>query len=441
MVSYRYAPEIYPHAFRWSTIAEHWAGQGHQVDVVCASKPGLPGNEVINGVRVHRVGGSLINGVDGLRSLLRGAKDPSKKNISSSSKSSSKDLTRSLLLLSKKVHDNTWKKVYWPDYAGSWYFPAVRKLKQLFATHSYDGLVSVSHPFTGHLAGLGAMRQNLRATWVVDVGDPFCFVEDVPANNRRLYKGLNCYAEGKVFDRAAAIAVTPEAAKKYKEIFPENAAKMQIIPPLLAAVQDEEAREPVFMDANRLRLVFIGTLYKDIRNPDFLLKLFAALLQTPLAERLELHFFGDINDCKEFFEPYRELLGNKIFIHGMVSRGQAMQAMREADILVNIANDTPYQLPSKVVEYASTGKPVLNLARIPDDSSTSFFDAYPAALSMIVSTEAPTTEQCDKLVRFIGNLPPAMQPAELQEWLKPFQVESIAATYERLLTTSTAQGA
>lgn len=99
-------------------------------------------------------------------------------------------------------------------------------------------------------------------------------------------------------------------------------------------------------------------------------------MSTPLGAKLELHFYGVLNDCKPCFDPYGDLLGSKIFIHGLVPRAEAVRAMQEATVLVNFGNSTAYQLPSKVVEYVMLGKPVLNVTKLDSDSSRNFFSDF-----------------------------------------------------------------
>ena len=430
LVNYRYMPEDYPNALRWAPIAEYWVEQGHSVDVVCAMKPGLARYEVVNGVRVHRVGGRLL---EFLRRKLRASEKPPSSAGGEPVANGRAGAAWSPIQFSKWLHDRTWKKLYWPDYAFLWYPPAITKVKRLLDEGHYDGLVSISHPFTAHLVGLHAKKRNPELSWTVDLGDPFSFVEDTPANNRRLYKSLNFYAEGRIFDSADAIAVTPQAEQKYAEVFPESGKKMHAVPLPLPSVEIGNGGEPVFPDDGRTRLVFIGSLYRRIRNPKSLLELFAMLLRRWQPESLELHFFGNIGDCWDYFEPYKELLGTSIFVHGVVPRYKALQAVSEADLVVNIANDTPYQLPSKVMEYASLGKRVLNLSQIENDSSAKFFDSYPTALNLKTNVLSMSAEQCDDLIRFLENSPFQADPSKLQHWLAPYQVESVAETYEELL--------
>lgn len=424
LINYRYLPETSPNAFRWSPVAEHWVAQGHSVDVVSALKPGLSPYEEIGGVRVHRVGGTRL---DSLRDRLRpsagpwGGEGPKGTGVQASPGR-----------LTKKVHDLTWKKIYWPDHACLWGVPAARKVRQLLAEDRYDGVISISNPFTAHLVGLLTAGRDPSASWTVDMGDPFSFIEDTPTNNRVVYGRLNGAAERRVFEKADAIAVTPQAVDKYVAEFSGSAGKMRAVPLPLPSLEGV-GNEGVFPEDGKMRLVFIGSLYRNIRNPAFLLKLFSLLLKRLPAGSAELHFFGDVKDCWDFFEPYRELLGKSIVVHGPVPRGSAIQAVREADLVINIANDTPYQLPSKVMEYTALGKRILNLSRIENDSSSKFFASYPAALNVRAMGPSPSPGQADEVIRFLQETPSEVEPAELERWLAPFRVEAVAAEYESLL--------
>ena len=45
-------------------------------------------------------------------------------------------------------------------------------------------------------------------------------------------------------------------------------------------------------------------------------------------------------------------------------------------VLLSIGNFNKYQMPSKVIEYISLGKPVLHFAEIPDDPLYNFNDLF-----------------------------------------------------------------
>lgn len=434
LITNSYWPAPTPRAFRWAAIAEYWVSQGHHVDVICARQTDRGGFETLyTGVHVYRVGIAMGS------ALRRWAR-------TSAPWSAAESVERSTLTYRvfrqvgimikgsiKAVHDHIWKKLYWPDYACMWYFPAKRTAKKLVARNRYDALISVSLPYTGHLVGLAIKKQYLFLPWIVDIGDPFAYMTETPQNNLRFFGRLNYRSENQVLRNANAISVTAEAAKdKYAQVFPEAANKLHVIPPLFRPPGSSSARPILFPAEGKIRLVFVGTLYRDIRSPETLLLLYSRLLKTDLADKLELHFFGSIGDCGSLFDQYADLNGRKIFLHGLVERDTAMQAMKEADILINIGNRTIYQLPSKLIEYVSLGKPILNITNVEHDSSTDFLRLYPVVFGVTKERIRHCPDEVEKVKEFIAS-PPLASQLELDGWLGNFRVEPIAHQYEGLI--------
>ena len=164
-----------------------------------------------------------------------------------------------------------------------------------------------------------------------------------------------------------------------------------------------------------------------------MLRLFSLLLETNLSSRVELHFFGDYSDCAGEFERYNHHIGSNIFLHGMVSHKKAFAAMRGADVLVNIGNNTTYQLPSKVIEYLSVDKPILNLANAKTDSSATLLGSYPNSLCLFEDGIADDSALCSRLTRFIKK-PPDVSISSSLSSLATFRVETIADAYAGFLT-------
>jgi len=269
--------------------------------------------------------------------------------------------------------------------------------------------------------------------WLVDVGDPFSFETAIPPNNRCLYEDINRTVERKVFAVADCVAVTTaETQNRYAELFPESKSKIVVIPPLLSLCAMPSNTSHVGDQV--IRLTFLGTLYRTIREPDALLNLFSTLLETAIGSRLELHFFGNIGDCAARFEPYRDWIGRRIFVHGVIDRARIEEVLGTASVLVNIGNATSYQLPSKVVEYAFSGKPVLNIITHDNDSSARFFAQYPAVLTLNLASP-DWRAQLGRVVTFISH-PPAADPAAIARLLKPYQIEAIASAYADALRGS-----
>jgi glycosyltransferase involved in cell wall biosynthesis len=437
LIAYYYEPVISPRSFRWTAIARRWAAQGHAVEIVTAWHPSLPRFERMDGVSVHRVGGAIS---ETMRTLVFGSagagapreveRDPGDKRRSGASGRVSAIL--------KAVHDLTWRRLYWPDHACLWLFPALWKARALL--EGCEAMITVSHPFTPHLVGLVLNRQHLDIPWLLDVGDPFCYLNQTPLNNLRFYDRLNFRCEQSIFRRTNAITVTTAGAKaKYASLFPEASAKLRVIPPLLSIPGDGSPPQAIFpAGQQRLRLVFVGTLYRGVRNPAFLLRLFATLCEQDPKGLLELHLIGSIHDCAEYFAPYKHLVDKRLFLHGVVDRRTALGAMQSADVLVNIGNDTTYQVPSKLVEYVSTGKPIVNLAVSGEDSSLEFLSQYPNVRNVLQSREL-TAEVVDEVFRFVEERRSATGGAVIEEFLAGFRTPAIADAYWSILADLTAE--
>lgn len=418
IITYNYLPLRNPRAYRWSSLVNYLADHGYKIDIVAAWNQSFAEWEEMNSVNIFRTGKSF------LQSLRNPEKTPSS-NVKSKT-----SLVTKIIGLCKGLY----RKIYWPDYAFLWYFSAHKKAKDLLEKDRYDCIITVSHPFTSHLVGLALKKKYPEINWLVDIGDPFYFADSTPLNNYMIYRKLNYYYENKILDLANRISVTTRSTMdKYIEDFPCSAPKIHVIPPLITVSSESDSVKSLLLPKNdKIRLVFVGTLYKEIRNPEYLLRLFMHLVDNyKSAFNFELHFIGHYNDCLNEFAKYSDLINKQIYVHGLIEHEEALAAMRQADILVNIGNSTKYQLPSKVVEYALLCKPILNIIKSKEDSSLEFYRYYPSIFN-ISSEEWPQDEIITDFYNFICN-PPKVNKEEVASWLKAYRIESIAASYLALI--------
>lgn len=435
IISHSYKPFLNPRAFRWSAIAEHWAHQGKDIDIITSWQPGLKRYELVNGVEIHRVGGSLT---ERFRTLLR----PKQRATTSLSKENQKTnqlniirilfgwVIRAALFLNDKI----WKNIYWPDYACFWIGPASAKAQELCAMEQYGTVISVSDPFSSHLAGKHIKSKHPEMKWLVDIGDPFCFRHDNPTNNHRLYRKLNYRKENQLLFLADSVSVTTKSTKeRYLELFGNVDSKTKVIPPILSQLPVIQEGNRILPENKNVKLVYVGTLYRVIRNPEYLLKLFKSLLSLNKKVSAELHFFGGYDDCREIIAPFQSLFADRLVLHGLVEQSVVLKAMSEADILINIGNANPYQLPSKLVEYGALGKPIVNLHSIENDSSKEFLVGYPGLLNLNAGRNSNLEHQAQLLSNFIGRLPIIIDQSFVQNWQNKFSVEKIADEYSSLL--------
>ena len=119
---------------------------------------------------------------------------------------------------------------------------------------------------------------------------------------------------------------------------------------------------PIQFDSAHINLLYLGTVYGDIRKPEVLFKLFQKMVEKE--PRLRLYVVGKKfgADADRYLTEYSEKLGDKLRCYAPIPPEQTADLLLRADVLVNMGNTVNNQMPSKVVEYISTGKPILNLS-------------------------------------------------------------------------------
>ncbi|MDP1604382.1 MAG: glycosyltransferase [Legionella sp.] len=425
VITHSYHPANDPRAFRWSAICEYWAQKGIIVDVVCANaESALPKKEQVKGVNVYRVGdpSQRFRSMEFAKVYADGSSEPLWRT-------KIKHATYALL---KKIT----LMLRWPDFAWFWIPRVYRETKRLLKSHHYDGIFSVAHPFSSHLVAMMLGRRRQEIPWICDYGDPFSFLKESPMNNNRLYERLNKYVERRVIKSSQKITVTTKkTADEYIAHLGGSKEWFHVIPPLVTgnyifAERDEHAAAAT----KTVHLLFAGTLYSKIRNPHYLIELLSAVRNAITSCTIKIHFYGNLGDCKQEFEPWKAAINDWIFLHGHVDKSKIMQVYESADILVNIGNSTTYQAPSKVIEYMSTGLPILNITSVEEDSTIPLLKAYPAAFSCFQG-DGITENLVNKLGEFFKETQ-RVDIAVVNEILKHYQSSAIANSYLNLLSAT-----
>ncbi|MBV6440300.1 MAG: hypothetical protein EPGJADBJ_01965 [Saprospiraceae bacterium] len=363
------------------------------------------------------------------------------------------------------MYNAIWKKVYFPDDACIWYFPAKRKVRQLLEKEQFDVVITVSLPFTAHLIGLRlrnlggfvngippiwlaasrlrnfknfvnvASNDRHKFFWLADIGDPFS-IQAKSLNNSFLYGKWSRRLEQIVLESADAVTVTTEfTLQEFRERFGQKAtAKMFVVPPLLHPPPPiPNPQSPIPNPQSPIRIGYFGALYAPVRTPDALLDLLEKTfaLKPDMKGRLEAHFYGEI--FPEFYE--RLTAQPAVRLHGLRSRSEVQRAMSEMDILVNIGNTTDFQLPSKVVDYLASGKPVVNLSYTDTDPFASFFGDNNLILNLKVENGRVGEKEVRRWLTWLEEEKKMPDKADLERLIAPYLVESVAASYLRWMKT------
>ena len=125
----------------------------------------------------------------------------------------------------------------------------------------------------------------------------------------------------------------------------------------------------------KIHLLFCGWLYSDIRSPRYFLDIVSRL-----DERFEVTFMG--RECDLLQERFPIETKAKLITLPNQPYDIALQAMADADVLINIGNSVPVHMPSKTLEYINTGKPMVNFYKFADCPTLYYTKRYPLALNL-----------------------------------------------------------
>lgn len=257
-----------------------------------------------------------------------------------------------------------------------------KEIERLDGGTGYDAVAAVAAPYHAAIALAAARVGGKKAAWLMD---PY-------SQNRGWAAPARALAEETAMLRAMdAVFITRLMEPDYAPggVFAEFGAKAHILefPALTApkAAPKPGAAASKADGAAGIRCVFVGSLYPELRTPEFALRLFLALND----EAVSLEFFGG---GWEHFPPESPVgrlraeaearLGPRLVIHGPVPPEEARRRMAGAEILLSLGNTAANQLPSKVFEYCGAGLPVLHLAERPEDAALPYFARWPLACAV-----------------------------------------------------------
>jgi hypothetical protein len=343
VVSHQFLPHISPRTTRWKLLIEELINQGNQVTVLTGTNP----------KDVSKKYNILYFGNKGVSSAVNTLRLDSK-NVNNSF------LKKNLYNLLKKIYRIIFKSIAWPDYAMFWIFTVIKNKSKI--PKDFDIIISVSLPFTSHVCA-SILQKSMSSKWFMDIGDPFSLKDNSFENNRYLYSFLNYYCEKKYFRIADKVIFThKEASELHMKKFKIHTSKLVIGHPISII-------NPHFIDSsNKFRYInlpikigYFGIFTDGVRDPFNYLDNVASSLKD------NIHHYWYIND--ESIKYFSSLKNRNTHIFKtMIPREDALKEMiNNFHILLSIGNKNKYQLPSKVIEYISLGKPVLHYAEIPSD--------------------------------------------------------------------------
>ena len=352
IVTHQFLPHVSPRTTRWKMIIDDLIERGNQVTILT----GTPPDDSVKNYDILYFGNKKISST--ISSIRKDA------NNNSQNRAIKNFVYNSL----KKIYRFLFKTFSWPDYAMFWAYTIYKNKKKI--PKNYDYIFSVSLPFTSHLCGSILSKHSL--DWIMDIGDPFSLKKDSPENNRFLYSSINTYFEKKYYKKSKRIIFTHyESLLFHQENFNLDPKKLIIGHPISKIDLNKISLSEKYNYSDvPVKIGYFGIFTEGIREPTNYLD--------SICKDLEIdfhHYWYTNNESKKYFISY---LNNKQHtFNNLVPRTEAIDLMiNSMHILLSIGNTNTYQLPSKVIEYISLGKPVLHFAEISNDPMYKFQNLF-----------------------------------------------------------------
>lgn len=211
---------------------------------------------------------------------------------------------------------------------------------------NFDLIISIAYPHPVHWGVMKAKKEVLKKgftfpIWISDCGDPF--MGNVFTPPPFYFKSI----EKEWGTMTDYITIPVEGARK--AYFDDVQDKIRIIPQGF----NLEYHNDNYQGNSIPTFVFAGSTTKNLRDPDRFLKYLAT-------KDIPFKFHVYTRDIK-FFDDYKIMLGDKLSVHSFVSREEILGIMSKADFLVDIANESSVQKPSKLIDYTIAGRPILEI--------------------------------------------------------------------------------
>lgn len=327
IVSYYFYPENTPRAFRANELAKEFSRRGYNVDVV------IPRNNYnYDKFKLKNKRINILMDEDGLYKDL--VNSVAKKQDSNNS------IKAKIKKPLKKYYHYIIGEKNLSNY--KYYMNLLKKLQ-----NGYDVLISVGLPFSVHLGVAKALEENklLAKVNIADYGDPFYY--------NSMYKRMKYYKdiEKQVLEQFNYVSIPTENVIESYKCF-KDIKNIKVIP---QGVDFKEIKIDEYKKNIQPTFAYAGAFYEGIRHPGEFLEYLSKLKID-----FKLHIYTD-EYGQTFLEPFKEKLNGKIVINGLVDRSECIQRLSTMDFLINLSNVDSKQIPSKLIDYSLSKRPILNI--------------------------------------------------------------------------------
>ena len=295
--------------------------------------------------------------------------------------------------------------------------------------NKFTHLLTISFPFDIQMLGLALKKKHPSLRWFIYELDPFAYNRVLRL--RRFMFPYRLIREMLTFSHSDKIFLTHELYKQYSQTvmsrYDERYVEIGI-----PALKISPSKVKVQSDNDYIDLIYAGSFYKKIRQPGFMFKVFKCLVDRGV--KVRLHIYGSTDSVVP--EECAEMLGSCLFVYGRVAPSVVSQVIAEHNVLVSVGNSVENQLPSKVLEYIGTGKPIIHFYSITNDPAKRYLADYPNCI-IVQENHERIDKTADDIHGFLKtNANVILSASKLEEMYADHTIEAVVARIELELKES-----
>jgi hypothetical protein len=308
-----------PRAYRTTELAIEFARQGHKVTVYSVlSDFNYSIFQKDTGVRIKDIGRMLFSSRNG-------------------------DGKSSFPLIYRILYHTFHRLIEFPDIELMFKIPRILKLED-----DYDMLITIAYPHPIHWGATLSKKilpnKKFPSTWISDCGDPY--VGD-PINKKKFFYFK--FIEKWWGRNTDYITIPMEEGKQ--GYYPEFHSKIKVIPQGLN-FENVKIYHPYAQ--NKIpTFAYAGMIYPGQRDPTQFLNYLCSI-------EIDFVFIVFTNNPK-FYSLFKSKLKDRLLIKQYIPRFELIYQLSMMDFLINFANPGTVQIPSKIIDYLLTKRPILNV--------------------------------------------------------------------------------
>lgn len=301
-----------------------------------------------------------------------------------------------------------------------WWRIAARRISALKIT-SDDVLVSFGQPMVDHLAGL-LIKQRTGVRWIAHFSDPWAgnpFDPNASAEQRNELRVLEA-ADLAVFTSAETVDLV------YAGYHSALRAKARVLPHAF-----DPSLYPSAQPSNAgICVRYVGNLFPG-RGPEPLFQALSLISeQSPSAlHDVRFEFIGDVAAAFKELPLLNSLPSGCVTFRSRVPYQESLSLMSSSDLLLNI--DAPAEqsvfLPSKLVDYVGSGKPILSVS--PPGASASLVSSLGGWVANPLQPDE-IASQLMKALTFVKDRPVQWGSAAVRA---QYEATTVAARFEQMI--------